>query len=93
MIDAPKAPAAKAAAGPTRVPGGTEMVTMTIREARATLGRGNAARPDVFLMGEEVAEYQGAYKVSPGPAEIRQARDHDHRAWFYRHRRQRGKPA
>src|SRR5229473_2897609 len=61
MIDAPKAPAApKAAAEPDpEVPEGTEMVTMTIREA---LRRD----PDVFIMGEEVAEYQGAYKVSQG---------------------------
>jgi pyruvate dehydrogenase E1 component beta subunit len=29
-------------------------------------GRRNAPRRDVFLMGEEVAEYQGAYKISQG---------------------------
>ena len=50
--------------------------------------------PDVLLMGEEVAQYQGAYKVSPGPARRvrRQARHRhaDHRAGLRRHRRRRG---
>ena len=36
------------------------------RRAARCHGRGDAARRDVFLMGEEVAEYQGAYKVSQG---------------------------
>jgi len=49
------------------IPEGTEMVSMTVREA---LGQAMAEemRSDdsVFLMGEEVAEYQGAYKVSQG---------------------------
>jgi pyruvate dehydrogenase E1 component beta subunit len=36
------------------------------RGAARRHGRGDAPRPDVFLMGEEVAEYQGAYKVSQG---------------------------
>src|ERR1700730_12568972 len=69
MIDAPKAPAApKAAAEPDpEVPEGTEMVTMTIREAlRDAMAEEMRRDPDVFIMGEEVAEYQGAYKVSQG---------------------------
>jgi pyruvate dehydrogenase E1 component beta subunit len=69
MIEAPKAPAApKAAAEPDpEVPAGTEMVTMTIREAlRDAMAEEMRRDPDVFLMGEEVAEYQGAYKVSQG---------------------------
>src|SRR5216684_4485320 len=46
---------------------GTEMVTMTIREAlRDAMAEEMRRDPDVFLMGEEVAEYQGAYKVSQG---------------------------
>ena len=49
---------------------------------------------DVFLMGEEVAEYQGAYKVSQGLLRgvRRQAGDRhaDHRARLRRHRRRRG---
>src|SRR5712664_1935551 len=69
MIEAPKAPAApKAAAEPDpEVPAGTEMVTMTIREAlRDAMAEEMRRDPDVFIMGEEVAEYQGAYKVSQG---------------------------
>ena len=69
MINAPKAPAApKAAAEPDpEVPEGTEMVTMTIREAlRDAMAEEMRRDPDVFIMGEEVAEYQGAYKVSQG---------------------------
>jgi pyruvate dehydrogenase E1 component beta subunit len=69
MIQAPKAPIApKAAAEPDpEVPEGTEMVTMTIREAlRDAMAEEMRRDPDVFLMGEEVAEYQGAYKVSQG---------------------------
>ena len=49
------------------MPAGTEMVTMTIREAlRDAMAEEMRRDPDVFLMGEEVAEYQGAYKVSQG---------------------------
>jgi pyruvate dehydrogenase E1 component beta subunit len=66
---APQAPTApKALAEPDpEVPEGTEMVTMTIREAlRDAMAEEMRRDPDVFLMGEEVAEYQGAYKVSQG---------------------------
>jgi pyruvate dehydrogenase E1 component beta subunit len=69
MIHAPKAPAApKGAAEPDlEVPEGTEMVTMTIREAlRDAMAEEMRRDPDVFVMGEEVAEYQGAYKVTQG---------------------------
>ena len=49
------------------VPEGTEMVTMTIREAlRDAMAEEMRRDPDVFIMGEEVAEYQGAYKVTQG---------------------------
>jgi pyruvate dehydrogenase E1 component beta subunit len=60
--------APKALAEPDpEVPAGTEMVTMTIREAlRDAMAEEMRRDPDVFLMGEEVAEYQGAYKVSQG---------------------------
>jgi pyruvate dehydrogenase E1 component beta subunit len=64
-----KAPAApKAAAEPDpEIPEGTEMVTMTIREAlRDAMAEEMRRDPDVFIMGEEVAEYQGAYKVTQG---------------------------
>ncbi len=63
---APAAPSATAAPDP-EIPAGTEMVTMTIRDAlRDAMAEEMRRDPDVFLMGEEVAEYQGAYKVSQG---------------------------
>ncbi|SDS15044.1 pyruvate dehydrogenase complex E1 component subunit beta [Bradyrhizobium canariense] len=63
---APSAPKAVTEPDP-EVPEGTEMVTMTIREAlRDAMAEEMRRDPDVFLMGEEVAEYQGAYKISQG---------------------------
>jgi len=79
--EAPKAEAPKAeapavaapavvtqAAAPTpEIPAGTEMVTMTVREAlREAMSEEMRRDPDVFLMGEEVGQYQGAYKISQG---------------------------
>jgi pyruvate dehydrogenase E1 component beta subunit len=49
------------------VPDGTEMVEMTVREALNSAMAEEMRRDEtVFLMGEEVAEYQGAYKISQG---------------------------
>ena len=49
------------------VPEGTEMVTMTVREAlRDAMAEEMRRDESVFVMGEEVAEYQGAYKVTQG---------------------------
>jgi pyruvate dehydrogenase E1 component subunit beta len=49
------------------VPPGTEMVAMTVREAlRDAMAEEMRADASVFLMGEEVGQYQGAYKVSQG---------------------------
>ena len=49
------------------VPEGTELVNMTVREAlRDAMAEEMRRDPTVFLMGEEVAQYQGAYKVSQG---------------------------
>jgi pyruvate dehydrogenase E1 component beta subunit len=63
---APSAPKVVAEPDP-EVPEGTEMVTMTIREAlRDAMAEEMRRDPDVFVMGEEVAEYQGAYKVTQG---------------------------
>jgi pyruvate dehydrogenase E1 component beta subunit len=67
----PKTGTAEAAAAPAlpepEVPGGTEMVTMTMREAlRDAMAEEMRRDPDVFVIGEEVAEYQGAYKVTQG---------------------------
>ncbi len=53
------APAEREYTGPTR--------SMTVREAlRDAMAEEMRRDPSVFLMGEEVAEYQGAYKVSQG---------------------------
>jgi pyruvate dehydrogenase E1 component beta subunit len=63
---APEAPAAQIASDPD-IPEGTEMVTMTMREAlRDAMAEEMRRDKDVFVMGEEVAEYQGAYKVTQG---------------------------
>ena len=63
---APAAPQVVAVHDP-EVPAGTQMVTMTIREAlRDAMAEEMRRDPDVFVMGEEVAEYQGAYKVTQG---------------------------
>ena len=47
------------------VPEGTPLVTMTVREAlRDAMAEEMRLDERVFVMGEEVAEYQGAYKVT-----------------------------
>jgi pyruvate dehydrogenase E1 component beta subunit len=49
------------------IPEGTEMVPTTVREALRDAMAEEMRRDDrVFVMGEEVAEYQGAYKVTQG---------------------------
>ena len=69
MISAPPSqpgPAPVAEPDP-EVPAGTEMITQTIREAlRDAMAEEMRRDGDVFIMGEEVAEYQGAYKVTQG---------------------------
>ena len=68
-ISVPKVPAAPRAEAPEDpdIPEGTEMVTMTIRDAlRDAMAEEMRRDEDVFIMGEEVAEYQGAYKVTQG---------------------------
>ena len=48
-------------------PEGTEMKSTTVREAlRDAMSEEMRRDENVFLMGEEVAEYQGAYKISQG---------------------------
>jgi len=70
-----KSAAAPATAAPPKLeilpeldlPAGTEMATMTVREAlRDAMAEEMRRDGDVFVMGEEVAEYQGAYKVTQG---------------------------
>ena len=77
------------------IPAGTEMVTMTVREAlRDAMAEEMRRDKDVFVMGEEVAEYQGAYKVTQGLLQEFGAgarhRHADHRARLRRPRRRRG---
>jgi len=60
------APAAEVPASP-EIPEGTQMVATTVREAlRDAMAEEMRRDGDVFVMGEEVAEYQGAYKVTQG---------------------------
>ena len=60
-------PPAKEIMPEPEVPEGTELVSMTMREAlRDAMAEEMRRDPDVFVMGEEVAEYQGAYKVTQG---------------------------
>src|SRR5262249_27647279 len=64
---APAAPAQPLAAAEPDVPEGTEMVTMTVREAlRDAMAEEMRRDRDVLVIGEEVAEYQGAYKGTQG---------------------------
>ncbi|UWR63003.1 pyruvate dehydrogenase complex E1 component subunit beta [Phaeobacter inhibens] len=80
-VEAPAAPAAQSAAPATAVaapaapvvdttpdwPEGTEVVQTTVREAlRDAMAEEMRGDENVFLMGEEVGEYQGAYKISQG---------------------------
>jgi pyruvate dehydrogenase E1 component beta subunit len=63
---AAKQPEFKAVAEP-EVPAGTEFVNQTVRDAlRDAMAEEMRRDGDVFLMGEEVAQYQGAYKISQG---------------------------
>lgn len=49
------------------LPEGTSFVSMTVREAlRDAMAEEMRRDADVFVMGEEVAEYQGAYKITQG---------------------------
>jgi pyruvate dehydrogenase E1 component beta subunit len=61
------APPPLAVASEPDVPAGTEIVTMTVREAlRDAMAEEMRRDAEVFVIGEEVAEYQGAYKVTQG---------------------------
>ncbi|MGX1788812.1 pyruvate dehydrogenase complex E1 component subunit beta [Bosea sp. NPDC055332] len=75
--EAPASPAPAAAASvpaqaksydaSSEFPAGAEIVSMTVREAlRDAMAEEMRRDADVFVMGEEVAEYQGAYKVTQG---------------------------
>ncbi len=63
---APPAPVPGLAEDP-EVPAGVEMVQMTVRDAlREAMAEEMRRDPSVFLIGEEVGQYQGAYKISQG---------------------------
>ncbi len=65
--NAPAQPKAVETASDPDIPEGTEMVSTTVREAlRDAMAEEMRADGDVFVMGEEVAEYQGAYKITQG---------------------------
>ncbi|MBD7990121.1 pyruvate dehydrogenase complex E1 component subunit beta [Ochrobactrum quorumnocens] len=62
----PATPKVEVAADPD-IPAGTEMVSTTVREAlRDAMAEEMRRDENVFIMGEEVAEYQGAYKITQG---------------------------
>jgi pyruvate dehydrogenase E1 component beta subunit len=61
------ASATPVAASDPDIPAGTATVKITVRDAlRDAMAEEMRRDPDVFLIGEEVAQYQGAYKVSRG---------------------------
>ena len=63
----PAAPVASEPADDPEVPAGTAMKSSTVREAlRDAMAEEMRRDGDVFVMGEEVAEYQGAYKITQG---------------------------
>ncbi|NRD90597.1 pyruvate dehydrogenase complex E1 component subunit beta [Sphingopyxis sp. BSNA05] len=65
MEVAPSAPVSRA--DDPSVPAGTAMASITVREAlRDAMAEEMRKDDTVFVMGEEVAEYQGAYKVTQG---------------------------
>ncbi len=65
--EAKKAEAAKQTPQEQPEPEWGETKPMTVREAlREAMALEMRADKDVFLMGEEVAQYQGAYKISQG---------------------------
>ena len=61
------APAPIQRPAPEEIPAGTPLKTQTVRDSlRDAMAEEMRADDEVFLMGEEVAQYQGAYKISQG---------------------------
>ncbi len=57
------------------IPAGTKMIPLSVRAAlRDAMAEEMRIDEDVFIMGEEVAEYQGAYKITQGLLEEFSAR-------------------
>ena len=66
-VAAAAAPAAPKVDESPDYPEGTEVVSQTVREAlRDAMAEEMRGNEDVFVMGEEVAEYEGAYKITQG---------------------------
>ena len=66
-VSAPAPAKAAVSAADPEIPAGTAMVSTTVREAlRDAMAEEMRLDDRVFVMGEEVAEYQGAYKVTQG---------------------------
>ncbi|WEK01080.1 MAG: pyruvate dehydrogenase complex E1 component subunit beta [Candidatus Sphingomonas phytovorans] len=66
-VKAPERAEIKTQAPEPEVPAGTELVKLTLREALRDAMAEEMRKDDrVFVMGEEVAQYQGAYKVTQG---------------------------
>ena len=67
VVAAPAVVSSPAPAPELEVPAGTEFVSQTVREAlRDAMAEEMRRDGTVFVMGEEVAEYQGAYKITQG---------------------------
>ena len=67
VVEAAPKPAPTVAKSDPAIPEGTAMTSVTLREAlRDAMAEEMRRDPRVFVMGEEVAEYQGAYKVTQG---------------------------
>jgi pyruvate dehydrogenase E1 component beta subunit len=65
VVEATAPVAAPSPAADPEIPAGTKMVKTTLRDAlRDAMAEEMRRDESVFLMGEEVAQYQGAYKVS-----------------------------
>ncbi len=63
----PPSPVPRPPSSEPEVPAGTKFVSLTVREAlRDAMAEEMRRDDDVFLMGEEVAQYEGAYKISQG---------------------------
>ena len=64
---APSAPVTTTVPQDPEIPAGTEMKSTTVREALRDAMAEEMRRDElVYLMGEEVAQYEGAYKISQG---------------------------
>ncbi len=65
--DVPAQPVATVTPSDPSIPDGTTLIPTTVREAlRDAMAEEMRLDDTVFVMGEEVAEYQGAYKITQG---------------------------